>query len=200
MTYPAANPPKQSGGALKWILLGCGGTVLLAVGFFAIAGYLVYRSVNTDPAKAEAAAQEIVTFQKPEGFRGMFSMSMMGMQMASLTRGTPNEQGSGMIMIASFPAGKDTQEQFRTQIDQSMKQQGQSREVSEQRPAETFKVRGQDVSAQVGVIGAKDSPARSLQYMLTIDGAPGKMLMITIQGPESTTDHAWVQKFLDTIK
>ena len=49
-----ATQPRKSGGALKWILLGCGGLVFLAVAFFAVTGYLIARNFTTDPAKAEA--------------------------------------------------------------------------------------------------------------------------------------------------
>jgi len=193
------QPQKSGGGAVKWILLGCGGLVFIGITVFAIGGYFIYKGFNTDPAKVEVSAKEIVTFEKPEGFKGVFSMSMMGLKMAMLMR-NPTDESAGSIIIASFPAGKGSQEQFQKQIDDSMKQQGRSREVSERRPAETFKVRGKEVTAEVGLIGAKDSPSRSIQYTVIFEGEPGKMAMIVLSGPEKTTDHDWVQKFLDTVK
>ena len=197
MTYPAA--PKKSGGALKWILLGCGGLIFLAVAFFAVTGYLVYRGMNTDPAKVETSAKEIMAFQKPEGFNGVFSMSMMGLKMAMFMK-TPGDESNGSLMIGSFPSGGQSREQFQAQIQQNMKQQGHSAEITEKRPAETFKVRGQDVTADVGLVSPKDAEVKVIQYTLTVDAASGKMGMIMISGPEKTFDHAWVQKFLDTVK
>jgi hypothetical protein len=192
---PVSQQPR-SGGALKWVLLGCGGLVFLAVAFFAVAGYLVARNFSTDPAKAEATAQEIVTFEKPDGFKGAFSMSVMGLKMVMLAKGDPKASEGSMIMLGSFPIGQQNQEQYQTQINESMKQQGHGQDVTEQRAPETFKVRGKDVVAQVVVAG----PAKLLRYTLNFDGGNGRMITISVQGPEKTTDHAWVQKFLDTVK
>ena len=195
------NPyqPKQGGGALKWILLGCGGLILAVVAFFAISGYMVYRSFNTDPAKVDAAAQEILTFEKPAGLKGVASMSMMGFKTATFVPEDPKKEGATMLMVASFPSGKQSQEQVQQQIDTNMKQQGQSREGAERLPNETFKVRGNDVSAQVSAITDKNTSARSLSYTLMLEGS-GKMVMIMVVGSDKTMDHAWVQKFLDTVK
>src|SRR2546423_5054560 len=95
MDQPASNQPKKSGGVFKWVLLGCGGVILLIVAFVGISSYLVYRSMNTDPAKVETAAQEIVKFEMPAGYKGAFSMSMMGVKMATLT----GEGGSAIVLV-----------------------------------------------------------------------------------------------------
>src|SRR6185503_3702237 len=199
MNYPesAQARPRQGGGALKWILLGCGGLILLVVAFFAVSGYAVYRSFNTDPAKVETAAQEILKFEKPAGFKGVASVSMMGFRTATFGPEDPKATGNIMLMVASFPSGKQSQEQYQQQIDANLKKQGHSQEGSERLPNETFKVRGNDVTAQVSAIKDENGGVRSLQYMLTFENG-GKMAMITLMGPEKTVDHAWVQKFLDT--
>jgi hypothetical protein len=197
------NPPpapRKSGGALKWILLGCGGIILLGVAFIGVSTYLVYRSFNMDPVKVEETAQEIVTFQKPEGYKGVFSMSVMGVKMAMLSAGEANNTDAGAIILATFPGGKQNQEQFQRQLQESMEKQGRSTQVSEHRPAETFKVKGKDVPAQVALVKSQNSGTQLLQYTLAMDGPGGNMAMIILMGPEKTTDHAWVQKFLDTVK
>jgi len=198
MDQPMGNPPKKSGGALKWILLGCGGIILLIVAFFGISGYLVYRSFNTDPAKVETTAQEILPFQKPEGYKGMFSMSVMGVKMAALSAG---EQGAGgSIVLVAVPAGTN-QEQMRAQMKANMEKQGQSQEVIEKRKNESFKVRGKAVDSMVDVVASKGSgDARMHQYTLSVDGPSGQPVLMVITGPEKQVDHDWVQKLLDTVK
>jgi hypothetical protein len=200
MNQPIGNPPKKSGGALKWVLLGCGGIILLGVAFFGIMGYFMYKSFNTDPAKVEAAAQELLTFEKPAGYKGAFSVSMMGFKMASLASGTPGQPGVGMILMVSMPGGKENQEQLRTQMRQNMEKQGQSQEIVEKRKSETFKVRGKDVDATVEVTKTKGSDARMLQYTIPLENAAGNTVLLLLAGPEQQEDHAWVQKFLDTVK
>jgi hypothetical protein len=200
MNHPQLAPgqPPKSGGVLKWILLGCGGLLLIGAILIGVSVYLVSRSFNTDPGKVEAVAQEIVTFEKPAGYKGAFSMSMMGMTSAVLVAG-PDGSG-GTIVFSVIPAAQGSQEQFEKQLKASLEKQGQNQEVTEQRKAETFKVRGRDVTAQVGVVSPKGSEARSLQYTITFEGGSGKTVMLMVSGPEQTTDHAWVQKFLDTVK
>jgi hypothetical protein len=203
MDQPAGNPlPRKSGGgALKWILLGCGGIILLIVAFVAVSSYLVYRSFNTDPVKVEETAQEIVKFDKPAGFKGMFSVSMMGVKFAVFGPANAQDASGAAIVLGNFPSGKQNQEQFQRQLKESMEKKGHSQEVSEQRPAETFKVRGNDVPAQVAVMSQKNNAdAKILQYILALDNTGGNTTLIMVMGPEKTTDHAWVQKFLDTVK
>jgi hypothetical protein len=36
--------------------------------------------------------------------------------------------------------------------------------------------------------------------MIMLEGDAKKMVMVTMGGNEKTADHAWVQKFLDTVK
>jgi hypothetical protein len=193
------NRPKQSN-PLKWILLGCGGLILLIVAGFGVMGYMVARNFNTDPARVEAAAQEILTFEKPAGLKGAASMNMMGFRTATFVPEDPKQDGAAMLMVATFPAGKQNQDQFQQQIDANMKKQGQSREGADRLPPETFKVRGNDVTAQVTAIKDQNSDARSLTYMLTFENKPGKIVMVTLSGKDKSVDHAYVQKFLDTVK
>lgn len=197
----SAPPPRSSGGGpLKWILLGCGGIVFLGVAFFALSGYFLYKSFNTDPSKAEAVAKEIVSFETPAGYKGIFSMSMMGVKSAALAAGEGKDSNAGMIMLYQFPAGTQSREQLEKQMKDNLEKQGHTTEASESKAAETFKVRGKDVSSQVTTVTNKNSSGRMTQYMIQLEGDKGKMIAIMIMGPEKTVDHAWVQKFLDTVK
>lgn len=202
MDQPSAPPPRKSGGALKWILIGCGGILFLIAAFIGVSAYLVYRSFNTDPAKVEASAQEILPFEKPAEFKGAFSMSVMGFKMAFLSSGDPKAPSpdAAMIILASFQGGKQNQEQFQRQLKESLEKQGQSQQVAEQRPVETFKVRGKDVPSQVAVVKNENTQATALQYTLSLDGPGSAPAILMIIGPEKKVDHAWVQKLLDTVK
>lgn len=200
MDQPQANtPPKKSGGVLKWILLGCGGIVLLGAAFAGIIGYMAYKSVSMDPAKVEADAQQILTFDKPAGYKGAFAMSIAGVKMASLVSGTPGQAGCGALVLVTMP-GKGNQEQLRAQMRQNMEKQGQSQEIVEKRKNETFKVRGKDVDATVDVTSVKGSEAHMLQYTIPVDNASGNTVLVMLSGPEKQADHDWVQKFLDSVK
>jgi len=203
MNHPELNPhaPRQNGGgALKWILLGCGGLMLLVVAFVAVSGWAVYRSFDTDPAKVDAAAKEILTFDKPAGLKAVGSVSMMGFKTATYGPEDPkNKEGATMLMVSSFPTGKQNQAQYQQQIDANLKKQGHSQEGAERLPNETFQVRGNDVTAQVSALTDKNTSARSRHYMLLIESS-GKTVMIMVLGSEKTIDHAWMQKFLDTVK
>jgi hypothetical protein len=200
MNQPVANqPPKKSGGALKWVLLGCGGIILLGIAFFGIMTYLAIKSFNTDPAKVEAAAQEILPFEKPSGFNGMFSMSMMGVKMAALGTGGSDQQGAGLVLL-TMPGGKANQEQLRAQMRSNMEKQGRSQEILEKRKSESFKVRGKEVDADVEVTIHKGHDERMLQYTMVLDGPTGNPVLAVLSGPEKQADHGWVQKFLDSVK
>jgi hypothetical protein len=192
------NRPKQ-GSPLKWILLGCGGLVLLIVAGFGVMGYMVARNFSTDPAKVDAAAQEILKFEKPAELKGVTSMSMMGFKMATYAP-QDGKDGNLFLMVATFPGGSQNQAQYQQQIDANLKQQGHSQEGAERLPNETFKVRGSDVTAQVTAMKDQNTGARSLHYMIMLEGDAKKMVMVAIGGSEKTADHAWVQKFLDTVK
>ncbi len=199
MNQPVSSqPPKKSGGALKWILLGCGGILLLGAAFVGVMGYLAYRSFSTDAAKVETSAQEILGFEKPAGYKGIFSMSMMGVKMATLGSGAPGQPNNSTIVLVTMPG--TNQEQMRAQMRANMEKQGQSQEIVEKKKNETFKVRGKEVDATVDVTIPKGADARQLTYTFALDNATGHTVLLVLSGPENQADHAWVQKFLDTVK
>lgn len=199
MDQPNANPPKKSGGIFKWVLLGCGGILLIGAALIGFGAYKAYQGFSTDPAKVEASAKEILTFETPADFKGQFAMSMMGFKMIAL--GAQGDIGKGMIMLMTVPGGKGNQEQLKAQMNANMQMQGQNQNtVSEPRPAEKFKVRGQELPAQVNLVTPKNGGTPQLQYMLAPDASNGDTVLLVIQGAEKNVTHDWVQKFLDTVK
>jgi hypothetical protein len=126
-------------------------------------------------------------------------MTLMGVKMAVL--GSTSNGPYSVITLMSIPSGQNSPEQAQQQFREMMKQQGRSLgEVTEKRPDETFKVRGEDTVAEVGLIGGKDGAENALQYNLRLKGAEGNTVMMMIQGPESVITHDWVQNFLSTVK
>jgi hypothetical protein len=194
------NEPQQkpkSGGVLKWVLIGCGGLVL--IGAIAIGGliYMASRGMSTDTAKVEAIAQEILPFEKPDGYRGAFSMSIMGMKTAMLAE----IGGNGSIMVMTFPSQKANKEGIERKLNAAMEKQGRGQAaISEKRASETFNVRGKNVVAEVGVVGGKNGTNNALRYALTLESSSGGLAMLMISGSEETTTHDWVQKLLDSVK
>jgi hypothetical protein len=189
------EPPQKKSGWLKWVLIGCGGLLLIGVAVIAIGVYWVSKNMTMDPAQVETAAQEILQFDKPAGFQGVMSMSMMGVKMAVLGAGEGGPSRAA-LMLMSIPAGATNTEEMQRQLEQAMKQQGQgTEEITEKRPNETFKIRGEDTVAQVGAGGANH-----IQYTLTTKGASGSPVLIVLTGSEQLLTRDWVQDFLDTVK
>jgi hypothetical protein len=193
------NEPKKKSGVLKWVLIGCGSLLALAVVVICIGVYILSRSFSTDPAKAEAAAQEMLQFEKPAGFSGTFSMSLAGAKAAMLTAG--GGSGRGSIFLLTFPKGNANSEAVQQQVRVAMDRRGQGQMITtEQLPNETFQVRGKDIVAQVGVVNRGQTDGKSRQYTLTLDGQSGALVLLTIAASETTATHEWVQKFLDSVK
>ena len=123
---------KKKSGVLKWILLGCAGLVIIVVAALGVIGYLAYKTFNTDPAEAELAAQEILPLDIPAGFSGRFSMSMMGMKMATL-----GSSDDSRIVLMVMPRSKASPEAMRKQMLDNLARQGQAQaEYGERRASE----------------------------------------------------------------
>jgi hypothetical protein len=192
-------PPKQSRKLLKWMLLGCGGSILLVAVLLGISGYFfVVRNMSTDAAKAESVAHEILPFEKPPGYTWQMSMVMFGMKSAMLVSHPDGGGAGGGIVLISMPKG--AQEEFRKQMRSNLQKQGYGKAVSEQLPGETFRIRGRDTPAQVAILSPKDSSWNALQYTIELDGSSGDLVTLSITGSEQQTSHDWVQKFLDSVK
>jgi hypothetical protein len=190
---------KKKSGALKWILFGCGGILLLvAIGLGGIA-YIFYRGANTDPAEAELIATEILPIEIPAGFKGRFSMNMMGMKMAALGSGGNRSGDQSVIMLMTMPGGKANQEAMRKRMQENLERQGGASFGDTQlRASETFRFRGSDIQGQVRG-GARGRPG-TLQYSFTLDGKDGEIVLLTVSGNEEQITHEWVQNLLDSVK
>ena len=86
--------PKKKSSVLKWTMIGCGSLVALGAIVIGIGVYFASRVLTLNPAKVEAAAQEILSFDKPQGFRGGFSVDVGGMKMVTLVGTAGAERGS----------------------------------------------------------------------------------------------------------
>ncbi|HEX5000323.1 MAG TPA: hypothetical protein VFY29_19025 [Terriglobia bacterium] len=195
------EPPKKSSSYLKWGLIGCGGLLALAAIVAGVLFYLVFNRMTMDPQGVEAVAQQILRFEKPEGFKGIWSMSMMGVKLAVLGHPEGSDPREEMIVLMEFP-GSANSEEMRNRFREAMKNQGQAddEEVAEQRPSETFMVQGAETEARVTLLGGRAGGRKSLQYMLTLQSVSGKPALVVINGPEDVITHEWVQNFLNSVQ
>jgi hypothetical protein len=198
MNPPVAPQPvkEEKSNTWKWLLLGCFGFIVLGGGMAAFMGWQMYKGFSLKPAEVEAAAQKILPFEKPEGYEGKFSMNIMGVNMAGLApQGKP--ESTGMIMLMTIPGGKNNRDALRN----SMDRQNAGKDVNSQKLApQAFKVRGENTPAEVQKFTRNQGAEASLQYSLYVTSAKGDLVLVNVTGPETTTTHDWVQKFLDTVK
>jgi hypothetical protein len=105
-------------------------------------------------------------------------------------------ESTGMIMLMTIPGGKNNRDALRN----SMDRQNAGKDVNSQKLApQAFKVRGENTPAEVQKFTRNQGEA-SLQYSLYVTSAKGDLVLVNVTGPETTTTHDWVQKFLDTIQ
>jgi hypothetical protein len=195
--FDTSKPKQKRGGVLKWALIGCGGLLVIVVAVIGGLIYLASRGVSTDAAKVEAIAQEILPFEKPAGYKGAFSMSMMGVKNAMLKE----SGGSGLIMLMTFPSQSANRGDVERQLTAAMEKQGRGQAaISEKRANETFNMHGKDTVAEVGVVAGKNGADDSLRYTLIVENSAGGLVMLIISGSEKTTTHDWVQELLDSVK
>jgi hypothetical protein len=157
----------------------------------------MYRSFSADPAKAEAAAYDIQPLTIPADFKGQFSMSMMGMKMATLESGVRGAPNNSRIMLMELSNPRADQEVVRKQMVDSMERRGGYESFLNRRPDETFQLRGADIQAQVN---SRDDKSNSVQYTLVFQGTSGKTVMLIVSGDETRITHEFVQMLLDSVK
>lgn|SRR5262245_17083693 len=192
--------PKKKSGILKWVLLGCGGLLVVGVAVVGVIGYLAYRSFNMDPAEAESVAQSILPLEIPSGFRGRVSISTMGMRMATLDAPSDGGRNSrSSIVLIEMQGGRSNQNQdaMRQEILDRLAREGNYEAYLNRRPDETFRLRNMDIQAQVKERGNQSG---SLQYTFVLEGKNGKVVMLMVGGDEKLVTHEWVQGLLDTVK
>ncbi len=198
---PQQPPKEEKSNTWKWLLVGCFGFLLLGGGTVGIIAWKTYKSISMTPADVEASAQKIMTFEKPEGYEGKFSMSIMGVNMAMLGPAGKPDQNAGMIMFMTIPGGKNNKEALRKSMNDSVERQNAGKNINSQTlPSQTFKVRGESVPAEVQKFSSEQNPGATLQYSLYTSSDKGDLVLVNVTGPEKTTTHDWVQKFLDTLK
>jgi len=182
-----SEPPVKKASGLKIVVIVlaiAGGVGVLACGGIVVGGFLILRNAaNDDPASIRQTAQEISEIDVLEGFEPMFSMSLMGVNIAAF-----GEQGPGvprMFMLMSFPAAiAANEEQMRQQMDQSLQQhtgkQNLNQLESETRP---HSIRGAD--CQVRIAKVEDDQGRQLRQVTAIFTAKsGSPAMLMLMMPE----------------
>jgi hypothetical protein len=192
--------PKKKSSALKWTMIGCGGLVALAVIIVGIGFYFFSQMVTTNPVKVEVAAQEILSFDKPQGFKGGFSMNTAAMKIVTFVGADASERGSTLV-LASLPPGSN-QESMQQNMLTAIEQRGNGKmHITENRPSEEFRVQGKDATSLVDLVQqGGDSAPRLLRYAITLHGSSGNMVVLMLMKSEQTATHEWVQRFLDTVK
>jgi hypothetical protein len=192
--------PKKKSGVLKWILIGCGSLLVLVLIIIGIGAYFASRVFTLNPVKVETVAQEILSFDKPQGFQGAFSMSIAGMRMVTLI-GTEGTDLGSTIVLASLPPGS-TQASMEQNITNAMEQRGKGKmHIVETRPPEDFQAQGQTTPAVVNLVEQSGySGQRMLQYVMTLRGPSGNSVVLMMMGHETSTSHERVQQFLDTVR
>jgi hypothetical protein len=191
--------PKKKSGVLKWVLMGCGGLVLVVVIALAVVGYMFYRNINTNPAEAAGVAQEILPIKIPAGFKGQFAMNAFNMKMATLASSDGNPRNRSTIVLMAMKGGNA--DAMQKAIADNMARGGQTTsDVSEQRPNETFRFRGADVPAQVraGPVRRGGDP-NAVQYSIALPGKSGDVVMLMVNGSDQEITHEWVQNLLDSV-
>jgi len=78
------TPSSKPTNIWKWVAVGCGGTLLLAILAIVAISALVVRNlgISADPKAAEETAQQIFDYNIPGESEGLFKMNMMGIEFA----------------------------------------------------------------------------------------------------------------------
>lgn len=207
----APQPPAKSGGSGIWLFLGIGcGLVLLlccggGVGLFYVGKSAL--NVTQDPTEISQRSQEIADFDVPNGFKPQMAMTTQvpftGQKfMTMVIYEAPNQEGGIFLFEFGGMVGANMdREQLKTQMHQSMSQQGQQAKqltVLESRDVEV-EIRGQ--SATFKIQKAED---QNKQQFVQIEGVfNGKgggpaMLIGQLKAGDFTEDDA--EKLVRSIK
>lgn len=93
---------KKSGGFWRWLAIGCGGLVLLAILGFAALFFFVQRNLpSMDGQKAMQVAQSLMSYTIPGGSRGLMSIDLDGVRVASVT--STENPAQIMLNVAKLP-------------------------------------------------------------------------------------------------
>jgi hypothetical protein len=189
--------PKKKSSVLKWTMIGCGSLLALGAIVVGIGIYFASQVLTLNPAKVEAAAQEMLSFEKPQGFNAGVSMNVAGVKTVVLA----NTASGSTIVLSSLPPGSN-QDATQQNMFSAMEQRGNGKmHVAETRPSEEFKAQGKEVTALINLVEQGGiNPQRLLQYVISLRGTSGNTVVLMMMGNEQAATHEWVQRFLDTVK
>lgn len=205
--FQAEHPDEAKAGGsgfLKFCLV-CGCLVaLLGVGA-AVAGVALFRNMFfMDPVKVEQNLKEILPSEVPEGYQGLFGMSMAGVKMSVVgpagSLGQPNQKL--MIVVFQLPPGQDP-ELAKQQIQQQLQQQGRGAALQQVESEDqlTLTVRGEEVTAQQAV-GVGNDGNKMRQVVLVLPRAkddPTQVLLMFLGNAEAFDEEA-MKAFLASIR
>lgn len=103
MTNPERSPSSKSINIWKWVGLGCGGALLLAIAAIGGFAYFVARNlgISANPQKVEESARQLFDYNIPGGSTGLFKMNMMGIEFALIA--DTNAQPEVLVSMGSIP-------------------------------------------------------------------------------------------------
>jgi hypothetical protein len=144
---PPSPEAKTTGNVLKWIGIGCGGLLVLAIAGIAGMFFLAKQFLNLsfDSQKAEQTASSIMDYQIPGGGRGIMSMNVSGVEMAGVMSAN-NPESATLVLGKIPPAMQGSSAEFQESFQRSLnEQQGSTfREIST--TTETRSLCGQSVT------------------------------------------------------
>jgi hypothetical protein len=174
------------------LCLCCGGVgIVLATQ----AGRLVSQTVSLDPVKSEQVAQAITDYTLPPNYKPAFSMSLLGISMASFASG----DDSTFIILYQLPATSGlSQEQMEEQMRKAFSQQMNQNYQLEKTGTLPVTIRGKQT--ELGVYeGTNSDSVRVRQLIGVFEGKNGTaFLMIT--GNIDSWDQASINKFISSMR
>lgn len=125
VTPPPPSPEaKTSGNVLKWLGIGCGAFIVLAIAGIAGMFFLAkqFFDLSFDSKKAEQIANSIMDYQIPGGSRGIMSMDVSGVEIAGLMSAS-NPEDAMLILGKVPPALQSSSAEFQDSFQRSLQQQ-----------------------------------------------------------------------------
>lgn len=125
VTPPPPSPEaKTSGNVLKWLGIGCGAFIVLAIAGIAGMFFLAkqFFDLSFDAKKAEQIANSIMDYQIPGGGKGIMSMDVSGVEIAGLM--SASQPDSAMLILGRIPpAMQGSSAELQDSFQRSLKQQ-----------------------------------------------------------------------------
>lgn len=181
-------------GVVAGILVLCLITCVAAFVLFRSVGSRVTQSVDQDPATVETTAQEIASFDLPEGFQPESSMDLLGVKMAFYSNRSTNQ----VIMLFQLPEMAETNvEQIRQIFEQSSGRNFSNMETIEQRE---LTVRGQPATLVVQQGVDENDENREIRQLLLVFQGQNGTVMLSAFGPLETWDQDVYERMIESIR